>query len=380
MLLPPIKCDFLACVDPAELDDLMEAIDPESTLFIVSSKSFTTLETLTNAQTIANWLVSKLGKQALKHHFIAVTAASEKAIEFGIEPNNIFPMWEWVGGRYSIWSAIGLPLMLYIGIENFQAFLQGAHEMDQHFRETVYLIHNMPVIMALLGIWNTNFLGASAQVIAPYSERLRYLIPYLQQAEMESNGKSINLSHDVMDYAASPVIFGETGCNAQHTYHQLLHQGSQLIPVDFILVRHAANQANSKHHAILNASALSQAQALLSGKTQEELLDELLASNVPVEEAKQLALHRSVPGNRPSSILLLDRLTPKNLGALIALYEHKIFVQGIIWGINSFDQFGVELGKQLLPDILQRLENPGNKIGLDASLSELLDYINPSKT
>lgn len=361
--ISPLQFDFVACVDPIELHELLATIDPETCLFIISSKSFTTLETLTNARTIAAWMSDKLGTDALKQHFVAVTADSAKAEAFGIPSHHIFPMWEWVGGRYSIWSAIGLPLMLMIGAENFAAFLQGAHEMDQHFREADFA-HNMPVMMALLGLWYTNFFGAEAQVIAPYTKRLTHLITYLQQADMESNGKRVTLTNDLIDYTGSPVIFGEAGCNAQHTYHQLLHQGSKLIPIDFILIE-------GSKQAILNASALSQAQALMRGKTVEEALDELLAANLTRDEAKPLALHRSVPGNRPSSILLLDQLTPKSLGALIALYEHKIFVQGVIWDINSFDQFGVELGKQLLPDILKQMEN--------TSLLELLNSLNTSK-
>lgn len=324
---------FISCVDKTHLDEVLAQIDPETTLFILSSKSFTTFETLLNAKTLMHWMSEKLGKKAAADHFVAVTAAKEKALALGITEKYIFPVWDWVGGRYSIWSAIGLPLMLMLGTQGFDEFLAGAYAMDQHFRHAD-ADKNMPVLLALLSVWYTNFFGAKAQVIAPYSQRLRYLIPYLQQAEMESNGKMVNHQHEFVSCQTAPVIFGEAGCNAQHTYHQLLHQGTQLIPVDFILVK---NAKNSEQDDVLFASGVSQAQALMQGELHQEP-------------------HRVLPGNRPSNILLLDKLTPRNLGALLALYEHKIFVQGILWNVNSFDQWGVELGKQLLPTILNQLE------------------------
>lgn len=356
---------FIASVDKAGLMDVLQQINPESTLFIISSKTFNTIETLTNAKTILAFMMQSVGPEALKHHFIAVTTAEEKALRFGIPKEHIFPLWDWVGGRYSIWSAIGLPLMLMIGPKRFDEFLAGAFAMDQHFK-TAPFSQNMPVILALLGIWYMNFFGSSAQAIVPYAHRLRYLVPYLQQAEMESNGKSISLSGNPLAYVTAPIIFGEEGCSGQHAYHQLLLQGKHLIPVDFILIATTTNAEHDAHQDILIASGLSQAQALMHGKTYQEAYDELISNDCGEAEAQQLAYHRMIPGNRPSNILFLERLTPKNLGALIALYEHKIFVQGAIWNINSFDQWGVELGKQLLPDILQNLQdNEQESFGVD---------------
>lgn len=329
-----LKFHFVSCVDKSQLDEVLAQIDPATSLFIISSKSFTTAETLLNAKTLLNWMTEKVGKQKVMQHFVAVTANAEKAKAFGIAAEYIFPIWEWVGGRYSIWSASGLPLMLMIGTEGFDQFLAGAYAMDQHFREAPFN-QNMPVLLALLGIWYTNFFDAKAQVIAPYSQRLRYLIPYLQQAEMESNGKSVTHQQKPVNCQTAPVIFGEAGCNAQHTYHQLLHQGTHFIPVDFVLVK---NADNNSHDDMLFASGVSQAQALMTGQ----------ADTAP---------YRALPGNRPSNIILLNQLTPHSLGALLALYEHKIFVQGVIWNVNSFDQWGVELGKQLLPDILNSLQS-----------------------
>lgn len=344
---------FIASVDKAHLEEVLCQINPERALFIISSKSFTTIETMTNANTSLAWMKAKLGENVISHHFIAITAAPEKAMSWGIPKENIFPIWEWVGGRYSIWSAIGLPLMLMIGDTLFTQFLQGAYKMDRHFRYTDFK-ENMPVLLALLSIWYIHFFGTSAHAIVPYANALRYLIPYLQQAEMESNGKRISLSGEEISYRTCPIIFGEEGCNGQHTYHQLLHQSPFFVPADFILV--AKTTPESDHHQdILTASALSQADALMQGKTFEEAFAES-KTNHSDQETAYLASHKVIPGNRPCNILLMERLTPKNLGALLALYEHKIFVQGVIWEINSFDQWGVELGKQLLPLLLKQIQ------------------------
>ena len=349
-----LQFHFVSTVDHTHLQDVLEHIDAETTLFIISSKSFTTLETLTNAHSILNWLKHKLPCDGIAaHHFIAVTSAIEKAINFGIQRENILPIWDWVGGRYSIWSAIGLPLMLMIGNKHFMEFLEGAYQMDSHFRDAPYE-QNMPVILALLNIWYTHFFNANATAIIPYSHRLHRLVAYLQQAEMESNGKSVNSSGHAITYATSPIVFGEEGCNGQHTYHQLLHQGKLLVPADFILIGNTNAHVNH-HQDILFASGLSQAQALMQGKTYQEAYAELKSHDYSDEEAATLAYHQVIPGNRPSNILFLQRLTPKNLGALIALYEHKIFVQAVLLNINPFDQWGVELGKQLLPTILNNL-------------------------
>lgn len=364
-----LKFHFISSVDKAHLEEITAELDPETTLFIISSKSFTTLETITNAQTIYAWMHAKFGATVLQKHFIAITAESEKARAFGIPSENIFPLWEWVGGRYSIWSAIGLPLMLMIGPAQFEHFLAGAYQMDQHFRQAPFA-KNMPVLLGLLDIWYTNFFNSHVKAIVPYAHRLRYLIPYLQQAEMESNGKNINMQGEAIHYATSSVIFGEEGCNGQHAYHQLLHQGQHLVPVDFILI---GEPSLDKHQDILIASGLSQAQALMRGKTYEEALAALLAQNLTIEEAERLAQHQVVPGNRPSNILFLRSLNPRSLGALIALYEHKIFVQGVIWQINSFDQWGVELGKQLLPAILRSVQGASDQ-DLDSATSGLIQH------
>lgn len=352
---------FVTSVDPSHVEEVLEAIDPETSLFIISSKSFTTLETITNAQIILAWMKSKFGGNVLAKHFIAITSAIDKAIAFGISKDHIFPIWDWVGGRYSIWSAVGLPLMLQIGTRHFEDFLDGAYGIDQHFKEAPFT-KNMPVLLALISIWYTNFFGAQSQAVIPYAYRLRYLIPYLQQVEMESNGKSINLHGEPVAYNTSPILFGGEGPLGQHAYHQLLHQGQHLVPVDFILVGQSLRSIRSHSHNILLASGLSQAEALMSGKTYEEAHLQLLAKDYPKNTAKELAFHQIIPGNRPSNILFLKRITPKSLGALIALYEHKIFVQGAIWGINSFDQWGVELGKQLIPDLLPHVQDYPQKI------------------
>jgi len=351
--ISPLQFHFISSVDRTQVEDVLSIIDPETTIFIISSKTFRTLETLTNAQTVYNWMKNKLGAQVADQHFIAITAAADKAKAFGIPEENILPLWEWVGGRYSIWSAISLPLILMIGSKQFSEFLDGAFEMDQHFISAPFHA-NMPVMMALLTTWYVNILDARAMAIAPYAHRLRHLVQYLQQAEMESNGKNISRDGVPLDYLTSPVIFGEEGCNGQHAYHQILHQGQHLIPVDIILID-KPEHTDDKHQEIMLASGLSQAQALMQGRTQVESLQELLDAGYSKEEAARIAPHRIIPGNRPNNILRLKQLNPKNLGALLALYEHKIFVAGMIWDINSFDQWGVELGKQLLPGILESL-------------------------
>lgn len=366
-----LQFHFISTIDGDLLKDVLALIDPETTLFIISSKTFTTLETLTNATSALNWMKSQLADKALTQHFVAVTANKEKAIEFGILEKNIFTMWDWVGGRYSVWSAIGLPLALQIGNDGFNQFLVGAHEMDVHFR-TADFSNNLPVLLALIGVWYINFFGTTAQAIIPYSYRLRSLVSYLQQADMESNGKGVDRSANAITHATSPVIFGEEGCIGQHAYHQLLHQGQQLIPVDFIFV--GKKGTTSLHDDALVASGLSQAQALMRGKTMDEARAELIAKNYSALDADFLASHQTIAGNKPCNILFLDSLSPKNLGALLALYEHKIFVQGVIWGINSFDQWGVELGKQLLPNILQQLQNPSNHSTTDCATSGLIKH------
>lgn len=373
-----LEFHFVSSIDQAHVRDVLKAIDPETSLFIVSSKSFSTLETMTNTKIIHAWMKEKLGQEVITKHFVAVTAAADKARAMGIPDAHIFPLWEWVGGRYSIWSAIGLPLMLMIGEAQFEEFLMGAHAMDQHFL-TADFSQNMPVLMALLSIWYINFFNATAHAIVPYSHRLRQFIPYIQQAEMESNGKRINSCGEVITHATGPIIFGEEGCNGQHAYHQLLHQGQHLIPVDFILIGKQFGSSLDPNQDILVANGLSQAQALMRGKTYEETLNDLMAANYAQMEATQLAHHQVTPGNRPSNVLFLERITPNALGKLIALYEHKIFVQGAIWDINSFDQWGVELGKQLLPEILRHVQGSQNSEHTDSATHGLIHHFNAMK-
>ncbi|MDR3478157.1 MAG: glucose-6-phosphate isomerase [Gammaproteobacteria bacterium] len=367
-----LRCHFISNIDSAHIHEVLKQIQPDTSLFIVSSKSFTTLETITNARTLKKWLQNALGENAVAKHFIAVTASADKAVEFGILPENIFPLWDWVGGRYSIWSAIGLPLALLIGMDQFLEFLRGAYEMDQHFRHADFA-SNLPVVLGLLGIWYINFFDANNHAIVPYTHHLTHLRTYLQQADMESNGKNISQQGMSIDYQTGPIIWGEQGCNAQHAFHQLLHQGQHLIPVDFILV--GSNKNNfADHHDILVASGLSQAQALLRGKSYEEAFSELITDGYSPQIAEHLAQHKTIPGNRPSNTLFLEQMTPYHLGAFLALYEHKIFVQGAIWNINSFDQWGVELGKQLLPQILADLQKPAGVMPHDSSTQGLIEF------
>lgn len=350
-----LQFHFISTVDPDLIRDVLEIIDPETTLFIISSKSFTTIETLSNAKTALTFMQARLGSDAIKQHFVALTAQPERARELGIMDERIFPLWEWVGGRYSIWSAIGLPLMLMIGPEQFTDFLKGAYEMDQHVLQAP-LESNLPVLLAMLGIWYVSFFHIPVQAIIPYSYRLRFLVPYLQQAMMESNGKCVTRSGHPVSGLTSPVIIGQEGCEGQHTYHQLLHQGTGFIPVDFILVKEAHQASDQEAHDLVIASALSQAEALRAGKTAAQA-ESALSQRMPAEQAKQLAPHCAIPGNKPSSMLTLDQLNPATLGALLALYEHLIFIQGTIWDINSFDQWGVELGKELLPVMLSHIQS-----------------------
>lgn len=367
-----LTCHFISNIDPAHIQEVLERIDPETSLFIISSKSFTTLETTTNANTFKKWFINKLGIENLSKHFVAITAAHEKAIQFGIQEEFIFPLWEWVGGRYSIWSAIALPLALLIGMDHFEDFLKGAHAIDQHFRQSEF-VTNMPVILALMEIWYVNFFHANNRAIVPYTHALTHLRPYLQQADMESNGKNTSHNGDLLDYATGSIIWGEQGCNGQHAFHQLLHQGQHLIPVDFILVG-KNNHDLDHHHDILVASGLSQAQALMQGKTFHQALAELLQEGYTPEQANYLAQHKTLPGNRPSNTLFIEEINPYNLGSLLALYEHKIFVQSAIWDINCFDQWGVELGKQLLPQILAELYSPAKDLSHDSSTQGLIAH------
>nr|WP_322940933.1 glucose-6-phosphate isomerase [Pseudomonas sp. s4] len=368
-----VRCHYLANIDGSEFRELTARLDPETTLFIVSSKSFGTLETLKNTLAARDWYLAMGGpEEELHRHFIAVTSNRKAAIEFGIGEENIFPMWDWVGGRYSLWSAIGLPIALAIGISNFKELLAGAYAMDQHFTQAP-LAENMPVLMALLGIWYTNFWGAQSHAILPYDHYLRNFTKHLQQLDMESNGKSVRQDGSELNIATGPIIWGGVGCNGQHAYHQLLHQGRLLVPADFIVPVNSYNPL-SDHHQWLFANCLSQAQALMQGKTREEAEAELRAKGMPEAEVQRLAPHKVIPGNRPSNILVMNRIAPFELGALVALYEHKVFVQSAIWGINAFDQWGVELGKEMGKEVYQRLTGQVDSSASDASTQGLIDH------
>ncbi|WP_161867174.1 MULTISPECIES: glucose-6-phosphate isomerase [Pseudomonas] len=368
-----VRCHYLANIDGSEFRELTARLDPETTLFIVSSKSFGTLETLKNTLAARDWYLAMGGpEEQLHRHFIAVTSNRKAAIEFGIGEENIFPMWDWVGGRYSLWSAIGLPIALAIGVSNFKELLAGAYAMDQHFTQAP-LAENMPVLMALLGIWYTNFWGAQSHAILPYDHYLRNFTKHLQQLDMESNGKSVRQDGTPLDIATGPIIWGGVGCNGQHAYHQLLHQGRLLVPADFIVPVNSYNPL-SDHHQWLFANCLSQAQALMQGKTRDEAEAELRAKGLSEDEVQRLAPHKVIPGNRPSNILVMNRIAPFNLGALVALYEHKVFVQSAIWGINAFDQWGVELGKEMGKEVYQRLTGASDEPASDASTQGLIEH------
>jgi len=340
------RVHFVSNIDPADLDATLAGLVPATTLFVVASKTFTTAETLANAHRARAWLESGLGKSAdLSRHFVAATANLAGAVSLGVSVERVFPMWDWVGGRYSVWSAVGLPLALAIGMDAFDELLGGAADIDAHFRGEP-LARNLPVLLALLEIWCVNFLGAHTRAVIPYSEDLRDLPGYLQQLEMESNGKRVDRDGMEVDYATAPVVWGAPGTNSQHSFHQLLHQGTRLVPVDFLLAQDSP--------AALAANALAQAAALAFGHA------------TPGEP------HKALPGNRPSSMLLFERLAPRPLGALLAAYEHKVFVEGIVWNLNSFDQWGVEHGKALARTLAPRLLEGGNDSGLDASTRALL--------
>jgi glucose-6-phosphate isomerase len=366
-----LRLHFVSNVDGADIGAVLRRLDAETSLFIVASKTFTTQETLTNARTARDWLVQRLGSEvAVARHFVAVSTNAEEVASFGIDTRNMFGFWDWVGGRYSLWSAIGLPIAVAVGMENFERLLDGAHAMDHHFRDSPPAA-NMPVILALLGIWYRNFLGAASHAVLPYDQSLLRLPAYLQQADMESNGKGVTRAGEPVAWDTGPVLWGEPGTNGQHAFYQLIHQGTQLIPVDFIAPVESHHPVGD-HHRILLANCLAQGEALMRGKTAAEVRQELSAAGLSGEALESAIPHRVFPGNRPSSTLLVDRLTPERLGALIALYEHKIFVQGMIWNINSFDQWGVELGKQLARAILPELE-PGAAVGAhDASTAALI--------
>ena len=353
---PRLTMHFVSNVDGAALERALSKVSAESTLFIVASKTFTTQETLTNATSARDWFLANGGCEAdVAKHFVAVSTNAAEVEKFGIDTANMFEFWDWVGGRYSLWSAIGLSIALAVGMDGFENLLAGAHVMDEHFA-TAALEANMPVLLALVGVWNVNFCGASSQCIAPYAQDLHRLPAYLQQLEMESNGKSVDRDGNTVVAASCPVIWGEPGTNGQHAFFQLLHQGTAVIPADFIAAVHG-NGKLPEHHRLLLANCIAQSEALMVGKSEAQVHTELRAQGLNATEIYALTPHKFFVGNRPSNTILLDKLTPKSLGALIALYEQKTFVQGVIWGVNSFDQWGVELGKQLAKTIDAELKS-----------------------
>ncbi|WP_394170036.1 glucose-6-phosphate isomerase [Saccharospirillum alexandrii] len=362
---------YIANIDGTDVTSVCRDLDPETTLFVVASKSFNTLETLKNAEAAREWFFQQGGKpEQVKHHFVAVSTNIKAATEFGIDEANMFPMWDWVGGRYSLWSAIGLAQAIVIGFDNFEQMLSGAHEMDEHFR-TTGLEHNIPVILGMLGVWYNNFMGAESHAVLSYDESLKDLPAHLQQVDMESNGKAVTQDGRPVGWSTGPVIWGGTGTNGQHAYHQLLHQGTRLIPADFLMPLKSHNPV-ADHHPWLFANYLGQQQALLEGKTEAEVTAELKAKGLDAAAIAELVPHKVVPGNRPCNSLVFEQVTPQVVGALIALYEHKVYVQGVIWGVNSFDQWGVELGKVLGNSVFEALET-GNTEGYDSSTAQLIE-------
>ncbi|MCD0486989.1 glucose-6-phosphate isomerase [Pedobacter sp. MC2016-14] len=363
---------FVSNIDGTHMAETLKEVDPETTLFLVASKTFTTQETMTNANTAKEWFLSKGAKQGdVAKHFAALSTNAKDVAAFGIDTENMFGFWDWVGGRYSLWSAIGLPIALSIGFDNFKQLLAGAHASDKHFEKTPFEA-NIPVILGLLGIWYINFYGAETQAILPYDQYMHRFAAYFQQGDMESNGKHVDRNGNEVTYETGPVIWGEPGTNGQHAFYQLIHQGTRLIPCDFIAPAQSLNPIG-EHHAILLSNFFAQTEALMNGKTEETVVAELQKDGKTAEEIEKLAPFKVFEGNRPTNSILLKKVTPFTLGSLIALYEHKIFVQGIIWNIFSFDQWGVELGKQLAKSILPELKGDEEVSSHDASTNGLIN-------
>ncbi|OQA47370.1 MAG: Glucose-6-phosphate isomerase [Chloroflexi bacterium ADurb.Bin325] len=368
---PGLRVHFVSNVDGADLAETLKSIDPETVLFLIASKTFTTQETMANAHSARDWfLAAAQDEAAVARHFVAMSTNAQEVARFGIDTANMFEFWDWVGGRYSLWSAVGLSIALYLGMDNFEALLAGAHRVDEHFRNTRFE-DNIPVIMGLLGIWYNNFFAAQSHAILPYDQYLMHFSSYFQQGDMESNGKRVTRAGEPVDYQTGPIIWGQPGTNGQHAFYQLIHQGTKLIPCDFL----AAAQSHSplgEHHTLLLSNYFAQTEALMKGKTADEVRAELAAAGTPYSE--MLVSAKTFPGNRPTNSFLYPKLTPETLGSLIALYEHKIFTQGAIWDVNSFDQWGVELGKQLAKAILPELRTADEIRAHDASTNGLINY------
>lgn len=369
---PGLRVHFAANVDAAELMGILQELDPETTLFVIASKTFTTQETLANAHTARNWFEARCGREpaAIARHFVALSSNAEAVAAFGIDPGNMFEFWDWVGGRYSLWSAIGLPIALAVGMERFEELLAGAHDMDRHFREAPFE-RNLPVLLGLLGVWYNNLFDAASHAVVPYEQLLELLPAHLQQLDMESSGKGCGRDGARVAWHTGPVIWGAPGTNGQHAFFQLLHQGTRLIPVDFLLGMHS-HYPVGEHQSLLMANCLAQAEALMRGKAADEVAVELEAQGLAPARRASLAPHKVFEGNRPSNVILYDKLTPRVLGAIIALYEHKVFVQAWLWNVNAFDQWGVELGKQLAGRILRDFRALAGPSGHDASTNGLI--------
>ncbi|MFQ3597851.1 MAG: glucose-6-phosphate isomerase [Chloroherpetonaceae bacterium] len=368
-----LNVHFVSNVDGTHIAETLKKVNPETTLFLIASKTFTTQETMTNAQTAKRWFLEVAkDESAVAKHFAALSTNAKAVAEFGIDTKNMFGFWDWVGGRYSLWSAIGLSIALFIGFENFEELLQGAFEMDEHFRTTP-LEKNLPVILALLGIWYNNFFGAETYALLPYDQYLHRFAAYFQQGDMESNGKRITRSGEVVGYQTGQIVWGEPGTNGQHAFYQLIHQGTKLIPCDFLAPAISHNPIG-EHHAILLSNFFAQTEALMKGKTEKEVRKELEAKGLKKKEIEKLLPHKVFEGNRPTNSILFKQLTPKTLGSLIAMYEHKIFVQSVIWNINAFDQWGVELGKELAKAILPELKDETPVKTHDASTNGLINH------
>ncbi len=368
-----LKVHFVSNADATHLVETLKQVEAETTLFVISSKTFTTQETLLNAHSARKWFVDLVGNEkAVSQHFVAVSTNLEATSKFGINPENVFEFWDWVGGRYSLWSAIGLSIALYIGMDHFEDLLQGAHEMDVHF-ETAPLEENMPVILAMLGIWYNNFFDAQSHAIMPYSQYLERLPAYLQQLDMESNGKTIDRQNQRVNYLTGPIIWGQSGTNGQHAFFQLLHQGTKPVPADFLIPALSQNPLGL-HHRVLFSNCLAQTKALMLGKKYTEALDEMKAAGSTSREIDEAIEHKVFEGNKPTNTLIFERLNPKTLGSIMAMYEHKVFVQGIVWNINSFDQWGVEYGKVLAGEIQGDLAQSGEVSNHDSSTNGLINY------
>jgi glucose-6-phosphate isomerase len=368
-----LDAHFVSNVDPTHLAEVLKRVKPETTLFVVASKTFTTQETLANAHAARAWFLKAAKKKAaVARHFVAVSTNADEVAAFGIDTANMFGFWDWVGGRYSLWSAIGLPIALYIGMDPFEELLSGGHDMDQHFLDAP-LDKNMPVLMALIGLWYNNFWDAQAYAVLPYDQYLARFPAYLQQLDMESNGKSVSRDGRQVTVSTGPILFGEPGTNGQHAFYQLIHQGTKLVPCDFLAAAEPHNPVADQHDILL-ANCFAQTEALMKGKTADEARAELVAAGMAKDDIKALLPHKVFPGNRPTNTLLYRKLTPRTLGRLIALYEHKVFVQGVIWNVNSYDQWGVELGKQLAKVILPEIKADKPAKGHDGSTNGLIEY------